>query len=55
MISCSLRIIDANFNRAREGLRVMEYIARFNHSDCTVSHQLKTIRHDLRDEDNIIR
>ena len=55
MISCSLRIIDANFNRALESLRVMEYIARHNHNDCTISHRLKTILHDLREEGKSLR
>lgn len=50
MISCSLRILDANFNRASEGLRVLEDIARFILNSYTISHQLKTIRHDLREE-----
>ena len=55
MISYSLRIIDTNFNRARESLRVMEYIVRFNHNNCTISHQLKTILHDLREEGKSLR
>ncbi len=43
-------MIDANFNRAREGLCVMEYNARFNHNNCAICHQLKIILHDLREE-----
>lgn len=41
------RIVDANFNRAREGLRVLEEYCRFvlNHSE--LSKQLKTLRHSL--------
>jgi len=42
------RIIDANANRAREALRVMEDIARFALDDEPLSRELKSIRHDLR-------
>jgi thiamine-phosphate pyrophosphorylase len=42
-----LRIIDANLNRASEGLRVLEDIARFVLSDVTLTQQLKTMRHEL--------
>jgi len=44
-----LRIIDANANRAREGLRVIEDIARFGLDDPTLAEALKNLRHDLRD------
>lgn len=43
-----LRIIDANANRAREALRVMEDVARFNLNDASLSGALKSLRHDLR-------
>jgi thiamine-phosphate pyrophosphorylase len=42
------RIIDANFNRAREALRVMEDAARFALDDADLSSFLKSLRHDLR-------
>jgi len=42
-----LRLIDANANRAREALRVMEDAARFLLDDRTLSEQLKQARHDL--------
>ena len=42
------RIIDANLNRATEGLRVIEEIARFILSDTELSARLKTIRHELQ-------
>ena len=42
-----LRILDANFNRAREALRVVEDYARFVLDDATLSNDLKTLRHDL--------
>jgi thiamine-phosphate pyrophosphorylase len=40
-----LRIFDANCNRAREGLRVAEEIARFVLGDESISAELKDIRH----------
>jgi len=41
------RIMDANFNRAREGLRVLEEIARFVLEDAGLSAKLKDLRHSL--------
>ena len=41
------RIIDANFNRAREGIRVLEEVARFILDDPSRSEKLKGIRHAL--------
>lgn len=43
-----LRIIDANANRAREALRVLEDAARFGRDDAPVAGRLKALRHDLR-------
>ncbi len=43
------RIIDANANRAREGLRVMEDLARFALDDADLCARLKDVRHGLRD------
>jgi thiamine-phosphate pyrophosphorylase len=42
-----LRIIDANFNRSREALRVMEEYARFVLDDKAATAQLKSLRHEL--------
>ncbi len=42
------RMIDASANRAREGLRVMEDIARFVLDDAGLTESLKRVRHDLR-------
>jgi thiamine-phosphate pyrophosphorylase len=42
-----LRIIDANLNRAREALRVMEEAARFLLDDAALSESIKILRHDL--------
>ena len=41
------RVLDANLNRAREGLRVLEEIARFILNDADMSFQLKELRHSL--------
>ena len=42
-----LRAIDANANRAREALRVMEDVARFGLDHAQLSGDLKQLRHDL--------
>ncbi len=42
-----LRILDANANRAREALRVMEEAARFLLNDASLSASLKSLRHDF--------
>lgn len=41
------RIIDANLDRAREGLRVLEDMARFALDDANISGRLKDMRHRL--------
>lgn len=41
------RIIDANINRLREGLRVLEDINRYIWSDSTLSKRLKSLRHKV--------
>ncbi len=41
------RIVDANFNRAKEGLRVCEDICRFIYDDKTATKKYKHIRHRL--------
>jgi thiamine-phosphate pyrophosphorylase len=41
------RILDANFNRAREALRVVEEYARFDLNDGAITEALKTARHRL--------
>lgn len=42
-----LRIIDANYNRAKEAARVAEDIARFFLRDARLTARLKRVRHDL--------
>jgi thiamine-phosphate pyrophosphorylase len=41
------RILDANANRAREALRVMEDAARFALDDAALCERLKSLRHEL--------
>lgn len=48
-MSAIARMLDANVNRAREALRVMEDAARFGLDDATLSAELKTLRHALGD------
>ncbi|MFC1632466.1 thiamine-phosphate pyrophosphorylase [Candidatus Omnitrophota bacterium] len=41
------RIIDANLNRAREGLRVCEEVVRFIFNDAELTGEFKKIRHKV--------
>ena len=41
------RIIDANLNRAGEGLHLLEELARMMLNDAALTQQLKTIRHEI--------
>jgi thiamine-phosphate pyrophosphorylase len=41
------RILDANFNRAREALRVLEDLFRFGTNDAAAQASLKRLRHRL--------
>jgi len=43
----TLRIIDANLNRASEGLRLLEDLARLQLNDAQLTQQLKTLRHEI--------
>ncbi len=45
----ALRIVDANANRATEGLRVVEEYVRFHLDDQHLSRLCKHLRHDLTD------
>jgi len=42
-----LRIVDANFNRAKEGLRVCEDVVRYGANRQALTRQFKDIRHGL--------
>ena len=41
------RILDANFNRAKEGLRVCEDLCRYGWDQKTLTRAFKDLRHDL--------
>jgi len=43
------RVIDANLNRAREGLRVCEEVVRFVLDDALLTRRLKRLRHRITD------
>lgn len=43
-----LRVIDANLNRLKEGIRVIEDIARYVRNDKELASSLKTLRHKCR-------
>ena len=43
-----LRLIDANLNRLREGIRVVEDIFRYVYNDKETSFKLKSLRHLAR-------
>ena len=45
-----IRLLDANANRASEGLRVMEDLARFTLNDQRLAREMKVLRHDLAGE-----
>lgn len=45
------RVIDANLNRLREGIRVVEDIARYSQNNKTIATQLKSLRHKSRIDD----
>ncbi len=48
MIKSNLRLLDANLNRLREGIRVVEDIYRYVFNDKNIATQLKKIRHNSR-------
>ena len=45
------RVIDANLNRLKEGIRVIEDVARYVHNDKALATKLKTLRHQSRIDD----
>jgi thiamine-phosphate pyrophosphorylase len=50
LTSDNLRLIDANLNRLREGIRVVEDIFRYIFNDKSTATRLKTVRHLSRME-----
>ena len=47
------RVVDANLNRLKEGIRVVEDIMRYRDNNKTLSKQLKTLRHKARVDETI--
>lgn len=45
------RVIDANLNRLKEGVRVIEDIARYVNNDKALASKLKEVRHKSRIDD----
>jgi thiamine-phosphate pyrophosphorylase len=45
------RIVDANLNRLKEGIRVIEDIARYLQNNKSLATKLKTLRHHSRIDD----
>ncbi len=45
------RIIDANLNRLKEGIRVIEDIARYLHNNKALASKLKELRHQSKVND----
>ena len=45
MKSNFLRIVDANINRYKEGIRVVEDIYRYIHNNHSIASSLKSLRH----------
>lgn len=45
------RVIDANLNRLKEGIRVIEDIARYVSNDKELASKLKALRHQSRIDD----
>lgn len=50
-----LTVLDANLNRSREGLRVLDDFARFVARSAELTKQLKQIRHGLVDSETLLR
>jgi hypothetical protein len=45
------RVIDANLNRLKEGIRVIEDIARYSQNNKIIASELKSLRHESRIDD----
>jgi len=48
MTKDNLRLLDANLNRLREGIRVVEDIYRYIFNDKIIATKLKSLRHNSR-------
>ena len=48
MTNKELRLLDANLNRLREGIRVVEDVFRYMYDNKIIASQLKNLRHKVR-------
>ncbi|SMC08655.1 thiamine-phosphate pyrophosphorylase [Nitratiruptor tergarcus] len=48
------RLIDANINRLREGIRVVEDVVRYIYDNKETASRLKKIRHQIRFDDPLL-
>jgi thiamine-phosphate pyrophosphorylase len=48
MTNKELRLLDANLNRLREGIRVVEDVFRYMYNNKIIASQLKNLRHRVR-------
>lgn len=48
------RILDVNLNRAREGLRVLEDVARFALQDADLAQRIREARHELEQQNFVL-
>ncbi|BCD63135.1 thiamine-phosphate pyrophosphorylase [Nitratiruptor sp. YY08-26] len=48
------RLIDANINRLREGIRVAEDVVRYIYDNKEIASRLKKIRHQIRFDDPLL-
>jgi thiamine-phosphate pyrophosphorylase len=46
-----IRLIDANLNRLKEGIRVIEDIARYHDNNSKIAKSLKSLRHKAKIEE----
>ncbi len=53
MTHSNLRLIDANLNRLREGIRVVEDIFRYVYNNKEIATKLKNLRHLVRTQNYI--
>ncbi len=49
-----LRVVDANLNRLKEGIRVIEDIARYSYNNQNIASTLKTLRHQSNIDDTAV-
>lgn len=53
-VLAAARVVDANLNRSREALRVLDDYARFTRNDRYLTEQFKSLRHRLSEATNLL-